>query len=60
MHQLLFALVATICPAHQNCYEAIYEIYESKQECEKVIFEKRIFNGNCYEVEAIQRNNREE
>lgn len=54
MHQLLFALVATICPAHQTCFDAVYDVYDTKQKCEKVISDKRIFNGNCYEVEAIQ------
>ncbi|WP_208951688.1 DUF1482 family protein [Rahnella sp. ChDrAdgB13] len=54
MHQLLFALVVMSCSAHQECTDVIYDVYDSKQECEKVIFDKRIVNGNCYEVEAIQ------
>ncbi|WP_099707663.1 MULTISPECIES: DUF1482 family protein [unclassified Erwinia] len=53
MQQLLFALVVTVCPAHETCKDVIYEIYDSKQECENVIYERRIFNGNCYEVESI-------
>lgn len=53
MQQLLFALVVTVCPAHEICKDVVYEIYESKRECETVIYERRIFNGNCYEVEGI-------
>lgn len=53
MQQLLVALVLTVCPVHETCKDAVYEIYESKQECEAVIYEKRIFNGSCYEVENI-------
>ena len=53
MQQLLFALVVTICPAHEPCADVVYEVYDSKQECEHVIFERRIFTGNCYEVDSI-------
>lgn len=53
MQQLLFALVVTVCPAHETCKDVVYEIYESKRECETVIYERRVFNGNCYEVESI-------
>lgn len=53
MQQLLFALVVTVCPANETCKDVIYEIYDSKQECESIIYERRIFNGNCYEVESI-------
>jgi len=53
MQQLLFALVVTVCPAHETCKDVIYEVYDSKQECESVIYERRIFNSNCYEVESI-------
>lgn len=53
MQQLLFALVVTICPIHDGCADVIYDIFNSKSECEAIIYEKRIFNGGCYEVEAI-------
>ncbi|WP_139356351.1 DUF1482 family protein [Izhakiella australiensis] len=53
MQQLLFALVVYTCPVHETCKDAIYETYESKEECETVIYEMRIFNGNCYEVESV-------
>ncbi|HFK4650122.1 TPA: DUF1482 family protein [Serratia marcescens] len=52
MQQLLFALVVSVCPAHEICKDVVYEVYESKQACDDAIFENRIFNGNCYEVEA--------
>ncbi|MDA5482143.1 DUF1482 family protein [Yersinia intermedia] len=53
MEQLLFALVVSVCPAHEVCKDVIYEVYDTRQECEKVVFEKRILNGNCYPVEEI-------
>ncbi|WP_145603105.1 DUF1482 family protein [Yersinia intermedia] len=53
MEQLLFALVVSVCPVHEVCKDVIYEVYDTRQECEKVVFEKRIFNGNCYPVEEI-------
>ncbi|MCB5312119.1 DUF1482 family protein [Yersinia intermedia] len=53
MEQLLFALVVSVCPAHEVCKDVIYEVYDTRQECEKEVFEKRIFNGNCYPVEKI-------
>lgn len=54
MHPLLFALVIAHCPVHQECVDVVYDVYDSKQECEKVIFDNRIINGNCYVVEAIK------
>jgi len=53
MQQLLIALVITICPNSESCSDIIFDIYNTEQECELVIFEKRIFNGSCYEVESI-------
>ncbi|HGC8055381.1 DUF1482 family protein [Yersinia kristensenii] len=53
MEKLLFALVVSVCPAHEICRDIVYEVYDTQQECEKVIFENRLFNGNCYPVDAI-------
>lgn len=49
----LFALVLTICSSTTNCTDVVKGIYDTKAECEQVIYEERYFNGNCYPVEKI-------
>ncbi|WP_414238743.1 DUF1482 family protein [Citrobacter sp. ANG330] len=47
----LFALVLTICSANNNCTDAVKDIYTTKVQCEREVYEKRYFYANCLPVE---------
>lgn len=49
----LFALVLTICSSNTDCTEVVKEVFDTQAQCEKVIYEERYFNANCYPVEKI-------
>ncbi|HDR2353316.1 TPA: DUF1482 family protein [Enterobacter roggenkampii] len=49
----LFALVLTICSSTTNCTNVVKEVYDTQAQCEKIIYEERYFNGNCFPVEKI-------
>lgn len=49
----LFALVLTICSSGTNCTDVVKGVYDTKSQCEQVIYEQRYFNGSCYPVEKI-------
>lgn len=50
----LFALVLTICSGN-DCTDIVKGVYDTKPECEQVIYEERYFNASCYPVENIIR-----
>ncbi|HDC4620406.1 MULTISPECIES: DUF1482 family protein [Enterobacter] len=54
----LFALVLTICSSSIDCTEVVKEVYDSQAECNQAIYEERLFNGACYPVEKIVRQNK--
>lgn len=48
-----FALVIALCMPNTDCTDVVKGVYDTKAECEQVIYDERIFNAACYEVEAI-------
>lgn len=49
----LFALVLTICSASSDCTDAVKDIYDTRSQCEQVIYKERYLNASCYPVEGI-------
>lgn len=49
----LFALVLTICSGNNNCADVVKGVYDTQAQCERVIYEERYFNANCYPVDGI-------
>lgn len=49
----LFALVLTICSSSTECIDAVKDVYDTKEQCELVIYEENYFNAGCYPVEKI-------
>lgn len=47
-----FVLVLTLCSSSTDCTEAVKEVYDSQAQCDQAIYEERIFNANCYLVQA--------
>lgn len=52
MHDLMFALVISLCPAHGECKDGVVDVYDTKQEC-IIDRNNRHINGECYEVTGI-------
>lgn len=53
---VLFTLVVAACsPAEINCEDGILTVFTSKEECERVIAEERIFNAQCIPVNGVAR-----
>jgi hypothetical protein len=48
-----FALVIALCTPNTDCIDVVKNIFDTKAQCEQVIFDERIFNAACYEIEEI-------
>lgn len=53
-----WALVVILLASDGKSIEVVKGVYDSRGECNQVIFEERIFNGSCYPVEKIVRQNK--
>ncbi|UAN38015.1 DUF1482 family protein [Enterobacter asburiae] len=53
-----WALVVAILMADGSSVDVVKKVYDTQQECNHVIYEERIFNGACYPVEKIVRQNK--
>lgn len=49
----LFALVLTICSSNTDCVDVIKGVYDTKSECELIIYQERYFNAECYPSDAV-------
>lgn len=49
----LFALVLTICSNTTDCTDVIKGVYNTKSECEFIIYQERYFNAECYPSDAV-------
>lgn len=45
-----FMLIVALLTPDNNVTEVILDVYQSSGECNRVIYEERIFNGSCQPV----------
>lgn len=55
-----WALVITLLAADGSRVDVVKDIFETKEKCNQVIFEERVFNGACYQVDKIIHQNESE
>jgi hypothetical protein len=53
MTAAMWALVLTQVLSNGQHTDVVIDVFDSQAQCEKVIYEQRYFNGNCYPVEKI-------
>ncbi|WP_442787941.1 DUF1482 family protein [Lelliottia sp. SL45] len=53
-------MVITLLAADGSRVDVVKDIFETKEKCNQVIFEERVFNGACYQVDKIIHQNESE